>query len=66
MGKTLILKPLIGYLNTISFMLIIFTFQLILWLCHRSEVTVDIPFGTLQQYAKEEKTKHKRVGAPCG
>jgi hypothetical protein len=42
MGKTLILKPLLRSLNTISFMLIIFTFQLIqtiriLWFCHKSE-----------------------------
>jgi hypothetical protein len=41
-GKTLILKPLLRSLNTISFMLIIFTFQIIqtlriLWFCHRSE-----------------------------
>jgi hypothetical protein len=43
MGKTLILKPLLRSPNSISFMLIIFTFQLIqtiriLWFCHRSEV----------------------------
>jgi hypothetical protein len=42
MGKTLILKPLLRSPNSISFMLIIFTFQLIqtirtLWFCHRSE-----------------------------
>jgi hypothetical protein len=41
MGKTLILKPLLRSPNSISFMLIIFTFQLIqtiriLWFCHRS------------------------------
>jgi hypothetical protein len=29
-------------------------------------VTVDIHFGTLQQYNKEGKTKRKRVGAPSG
>jgi hypothetical protein len=41
MGKTLILKSLLRSLNSISFMLIIFTFKLIqkiriLWFCHRS------------------------------
>jgi uncharacterized membrane protein AbrB (regulator of aidB expression) len=44
MGKTLILKPLLRSPNSISFMLIIFTFQLIqtiriLWFCHRSGFT---------------------------
>jgi hypothetical protein len=29
-------------------------------------VTVDIPFGTLSKYAKEDKTKRNRVGAPSG
>jgi hypothetical protein len=43
MGKTLIPKPLLRSRNTISFMLIIFTFQSIqtiniLWFCHRSEL----------------------------
>jgi hypothetical protein len=41
MGKTLILKSLLRSPNSISFMLIIFTFKLIqtiriLWFCHRS------------------------------
>jgi hypothetical protein len=41
MGKALILKSLLRSLNSISFMLIIFTFKLIqtiriLWFCHRS------------------------------
>jgi hypothetical protein len=44
MGKTLILKPLLRSLNTISFMLIILTFQLIqtiriLWFCHRAPLS---------------------------
>jgi hypothetical protein len=47
MGKTLILKPLLRSPNSISFMLIIFTFQLIqtiriLWFCHRSDLLVVI------------------------
>jgi hypothetical protein len=35
-------------------------------LSHRKifAVTVDISFGTLQQYAKEDKTKRNRVGTP--
>jgi hypothetical protein len=42
MGKTLILKSLLRSPNSISFMLIIFTFKLIqtiriLWFCHRSK-----------------------------
>jgi hypothetical protein len=46
MGKKLILKPLPRCLNLISFMLIIFTYQLIqtisiLWFCHRSRVVKD-------------------------
>jgi hypothetical protein len=40
MGKTLILKSLLRSPNSISFILIIFTFKLktirILWFCHRS------------------------------
>jgi hypothetical protein len=44
MGKTLILKSLLRSPNSISFMLIIFTFKLIqtiriLWFCHRSRPT---------------------------
>jgi hypothetical protein len=47
MGKTLILKPLLRSLNPISFMLIMFTFQLIktiriLWFCHSSAFTHTI------------------------
>jgi hypothetical protein len=47
MGKTLILKPLLRSLNSISFMIIIFTYQLIqtiriIWFCHRSESTPHI------------------------
>jgi hypothetical protein len=43
MGKTLILKSLLRSLNSISFILIIFTFKLIqtiriLWFCHRSDI----------------------------
>jgi hypothetical protein len=46
MGKTLILKPLLRSPNSISFMLIIFTFQLIqtiriLWFCHRSVYLIE-------------------------
>jgi hypothetical protein len=44
MGKTLILKPLLRSLSSISFMLIILTYQLIkiiriIWLCHRSSLS---------------------------
>jgi hypothetical protein len=47
MGKTLILKSLLRSPNSISFMLIIFTFKLIqtiriLWFCHRSEHSGDL------------------------
>jgi hypothetical protein len=49
MGKTLILKPLLRSPNSISFILIIFTFKLIqtiriLWFCHRSKTTVRAQF----------------------
>jgi hypothetical protein len=52
MGKTLILKSLLRSLNSISFMLIIFTFKLIqtiriLWFCHRSHPTFPKLQGAL-------------------
>jgi hypothetical protein len=47
MGKTLILKSLLRSPNSISFVLIIFTFKLIqtiriLWFCHRSVVLLEV------------------------